>query len=90
MPIVPGLGFAGLGQTTRAAQLVYQRAMRMNGGRSTGSTRRRSRTRKRSRVKASSAGSKRRKRSARKPARLVRGSAAAKRYMAKIRKMRRR
>lgn len=83
--IVPGIGYAGLGQTTRAAQLVFSRAM---GGRarSTGSKRRRRRaTAQSSRGKRTA--TKKRRRSSR-AARLVKGSAAAKRYMAKIRKMR--
>lgn len=82
--IVPGLGYAGLGQMTRATQTLFSQAMR---GRSTGARRARGTAKKRPKKRAAKrASSKRSKRS--KPARLVRGSAAAKRYMAKIRKMR--
>lgn len=92
--IVPGLGYAGLGQMTRATQTLFSQAMR---GRSTGARRARGTAKKRPKKRAakratsriSAAFARRSKRSKRsKPARLVRGSAAAKRYMAKIRKMR--
>lgn len=89
--IVPGIGYAGLGQQTAAAQQVFRQAMgsgrvarkgrKKRAARS--AARRTARTRRTARSKSSS-------RSRSKPARLVRGSAAAKRYMAKIRKMRRR
>lgn len=89
--IVPGIGYAGLGQQTAAAQQVFRQAMGSGGrvarkGRkkraARSAARRTARTRRTARSKSSS-------RSRSKPARLVRGSAAAKRYMAKIRKMRR-
>lgn len=81
MPIVPGIGYAGLGQQNPANQLVFRKGM---GGRSGNGTRKR-RTKKRA-VKASG-----RRRSTKRAngKRLVKGSAAAKRRMAKIRKMRR-
>lgn len=83
---VPGIGYAGLGQQTAAAQLVFRRAM--SGGSSTGVRRRAPATGARRRGRATRSDRVTSRRS--KPARLVRGSAAAKRYMAKIRKMRRR
>lgn len=83
---VPGLGYAGLGQMTRASQLVFQRAMGARNG--TGSRKRRKRNGvAKARKRASRAASSRR---TRKPARMVAGSAAAKRHMAKLRKMRKR
>lgn len=84
--IVPGLGFAGLGQQTRAAQLVFQQAAGRAGARRTSGT-----GKKRRRARAAARPAKRRAASSRsrsKPARLVKGSAAAKRYMAKIRRKR--
>lgn len=84
--IVPGLGYAGLGQMTRATQTLFSQAMRGRSGSSTGARRRRKAPKKRAAKRAASRTG--RMRRAAKPKRLVRGSAAAKRYMAKIRKMR--
>lgn len=96
---VPGIGYAGLGQQTAAAQLTFRKAMGSGAraGRSVARTRvtgrprgapvgiaRRRRSRLVGRVRA------RRSSSRSKPARMVKGSAAAKRHMAKLRRMRKR
>lgn len=93
--IVPGVGFAGLGQMTRASQSVFARGARRSAPRVRGRARRTSARLTRRMAQTTPRGSKRyfktrKSRSRSKPARLVRGSAAAKRYMAKIRKMRKR
>lgn len=83
--IVPGIGYAGLGQQTAAAQQVFRQAM---GGRSTRSTGARKRRRS-----AGSATRRTRRATARKRGggnKFTKGSAAAKRHMAKLRKMRKR
>lgn len=82
---VPGIGYAGLGQQTAAAQQVFRQAM--GGARSTG-VRRRKAPKKRAARRAATRTA-RTRRTAR-AAKMVRGSAAAKRHMAKLRKMRRR
>lgn len=89
--IVPGIGYAGLGQQTAAAQQVFRQAM--GGARatrrasSTGSRRKRPKTVRRARrIPGKSARRATRGRSNR----FTKGSAAAKRHMAKLRKMRRR
>lgn len=102
---VPGIGYAGLGQQTAAAQMTYRKAMGGSATRrkSTGARKRKHGTPwgRATRADRVVSGSRRRTRAARemarrtrrirsKPARLVKGSAAAKRYMAKIRKMRKR
>lgn len=94
--VVPGIGYAGLGQQTAAGALVFRKAM----GKSAGPTRRpasrravRSRIRKRNRQIARTGGRYLKPSSSRsrgKLKRLVRGSAAAKRHMAKLRRMRKR
>ena len=98
MPIqVPGIGYAGLGQQTAAAQLTFRKAM---GGvrsqrKSTGARRK---VKVRGRARRTSARLTRRMiqttprggRRSFKQARLVKGSAAAKRHMAKLRRMRKR
>lgn len=84
MPIVPGIGYAGLGQQNPANQLVFRKGM---GGRNGNGTRRKRRT---TRVALARPGKRRVKKAAKSGRRLVKGSAAAKRRMAKIRKMRRR
>jgi hypothetical protein len=98
MPImVPGIGYAGLGQQTAAAQLTFRKAMGSGGnrgGRSTG-VRRRQRTKARKLGRGAKAarriaGATGSRRTTRRKGQLKKGSAAAKRYMAKIRKMRRR
>lgn len=87
MPIVPGIGYAGLGQQNPANQLVFRKGMSRSGN---GTRKRRSarvsvkRTPKKRAMKAH--GTRRRRANGK---RLVKGSAAAKRRMAKIRKMRR-
>jgi hypothetical protein len=83
--IVPGIGYAGLGQQTAAAQQTFRRAM--SGARSGTGSRKKRRTPTRAKAARRASGT---RKSARSKGRLVRGSAAAKRYMAKIRKMRRR
>lgn len=85
---VPGIGYAGLGQQTAAAQQVFRQAM--GGAKSAGTrrTRRSARsTPKRSRRTTRKASS---SRSRSKAAKFVKGSVAARRHMAKLRKMRRR
>jgi len=98
MPItVPGIGYAGLGQQTAAAQLTFRKAMGGGGARvrrSTGARKVRIRGRARRTsarltrrmIQTTPRGSRRRF----KPARMVKGSAAAKRHMAKLRRMRKR
>lgn len=77
--IVPGLGFAGLGQADRATQHVFAKAMgRVGGVRSA-----------RRRKKAAAAPKRRRSTRSKKGNRFTKGSAAAKRHMAKLRRMRR-
>lgn len=81
MPIIPSIGFAGLGQMDRATQTTFAKAMgRVGGVRSA-----------RRRKKAAGAGGakRRRRRSTRSGGKFTKGSAAAKRHMAKLRKMRR-
>lgn len=96
---VPSIGFAGLAQQTRAAQLVYQRGMRASGGsRGTRTAAPRKRRAKKKRA-ARAAGNwaqrnyrrfRRSRRTAGKAKRFTKGSAAAKRHMAKLRAMRKR
>lgn len=89
MPItVPGIGYAGLGQQTAAAQLTYRKAMGGGTRRSNTATRKRrkSAAARPAKRRASSSRSRSRSRSRR----LVKGSAAAKRRMAQLRKLRRR
>lgn len=82
--IVPGIGYAGLGQQTAAAQQVFRQAM---GGAKRSTSARRARPAARTRKRAKRASS---SRSRSKAARMVKGSAAAKRHMAKLRRMRKR
>jgi hypothetical protein len=84
--VVPGIGYVGLGSTTRAAQAVFSQAMGRK-GKSTGARRKRAATGTRSRPKKRRAAAARR---ATRGNRFTKGSAAAKRHMAKLRKMRKR
>jgi len=90
--VVPGIGYAGLGQQTAAAQQVFRQAMGGRSGRSTGSRKRRKKAKRASatfrrprRIPGRS-----RTRRTRGASKLVKGSAAAKRHMAKLRRMRKR
>jgi len=91
--VVPGIGYAGLGQQTAAAQQVFRRAM--TGVRSTG--RASASGKRRKKAKRASATFRRprripgksRTRRTRGASKLVKGSAAAKRHMARLRRMRR-
>lgn len=78
MPIIPSIGFAGLGQMDRATQTTFAKAMGRVGG-----------VRSARRRKKAAAPKRRRRRSTRKGGKFAKGSAAAKRHMAKLRKMRR-
>ena len=86
---VPGIGYAGLGQQTAAAQQVFRQAMggaRTTRSSSSSSRRKRPKTVRRARrIPGKSARRATRGRSNR----FTKGSAAAKRHMAKLRKMRR-
>lgn len=87
--IVPGIGYAGLGQQTAAAQQVFRRAM--SGGSSTGSTRKKRTKRARATFRRPRRiPGKSRTRRTRGASKMVKGSAAAKRHMAKLRRMRKR
>ena len=95
--IVPGIGYAGLGQQTPAAQQVFRQAM--GGSRPTGARRRRATPTRRGpqgaggrfgRIKRQVARARRVTRGRSKGNKFTKGSAAAKRHMAKLRKMRRR
>lgn len=94
---VPGIGYAGLGQQTAAAQQVFRRAMG-------GGSARPARSGKRKRAKAARASrrsssstfrrprripGKSRTRRTRGQSKMVKGSAAAKRHMARLRRMKR-
>jgi len=91
--VVPGIGYAGLGQQTAANQAVFRRAM--SGGRTASAG---SRKRRKSKAKRSAASFRRprripgksRTRRTRGASKFVKGSAAAKRHMAKLRRMRKR
>jgi len=90
--VVPGIGYAGLGQQTAAAQQVFRQAMGGRNGRSTGSRKRRKKAKRASatfrrprRIPGRS-----RTRRTRGASKLVKGSAAAKRHMARLRRMRKR
>lgn len=81
MPIIPSIGFAGLGQMDRATQTTFAKAMgRVGGVRS---------ARRRKKAVAAGGAKRRRRRSTRSGGKFTKGSAAAKRHMAKLRKMRR-
>lgn len=82
MPIIPSIGFAGLGQMDRATQTTFAKAMGRVGGV-------RSARRRKKAAAAGGAPKRRRRRSTRKGGKFAKGSAAAKRHMAKLRKMRR-
>jgi hypothetical protein len=86
--IVPGIGYAGLGQQTAAAQQVFRQAM--GGARATRSTGARKRTRRRKSSKSRTSTRSRRRGGKSKAAKFVKGSTAARRHMAKLRKMRKR
>lgn len=88
--IVPGIGYAGLGQQTSAAQQVFRQAMggARSASRSTGVRRRR--PKKKAGARRSTSRTRAKRASGSRGNRFTKGSAAAKRHMAKLRKMRRR
>lgn len=85
--IVPGIGYAGLGQQTAAAQQVFRQAM---GGRTSTRSATRSTGARRRRPKKSAARRATKRRASARGNKFTKGSAAAKRHMAKLRKMRKR
>lgn len=96
---VPGIGYAGLGNQTAAAQLTFRKAMGGTTPRKTKRRRPRSfrATEGRRRIPSGRLGARsdrargqRKTTGRRRKSRLVKGSAAAKRYMARIRRMRKR
>lgn len=91
---VPGIGYAGLGQQTAAAQLTFRKAMggasRASGMRKSGRKKRAKRASTFRRPRRIPGKARTRRTRGASKGRLVKGSAAAKRYMAKIRKLRKR